>query len=107
VPSSRFASDALRAATADRARDAASMLARCRSTARGSEAVLALTEARARLHDATSAHAASGRALGIPAAEAVGALREALGVAQAATPADYGLVCDEVLTRFAAALAAP
>jgi hypothetical protein len=79
VPRARPTADALRALTAERARDAAAMLARCRAArSRGSEAVLALSDARTRLDEATRALAATVHALGVPSGEAVDALTAAL-----------------------------
>jgi hypothetical protein len=101
----RMDARALRTATADRARRTAELIALCRSpTARGSETILALSDARARLDEATRAHAAEVRVLGVPRAEAMRALRAELAAVDSGDLPEFGLVCDEVVSRFLAAL---
>ena len=96
---------ALRTTTVECARRTAELIALCRSTrSRGSEAILALTDARAGLDEATRAHAALVIGLGVPRAEAVRALRAELAAVDSHDLPDFGLVCDEVVSRFLAAL---
>lgn len=97
----------LRTTTVERARRTAELIALCRSThVRGSEAILALTDARAGLDAATRAHAALVVDSGVPREEALRALR-ALRAELAAVDSDalpeFALVCDEVESRFLAA----
>jgi hypothetical protein len=94
----------LRTTTVERARRTAELIALCRSThVRGSEAILALTDARAGLDAATRAHAALVVDSGVPREEALRALRAELAAADSDALPEFGLVCDEVESRFLAA----
>ena len=92
-------------ATADHARRTAELIALCRSTTvRGSETILASTEARTGLHEATRARATLARRLGVPRADALRALRAELEAVDSHDLPEFGLVCEEVVSHFMAAL---
>ena len=66
--------------------------------------MLALTDARMGLAEAMRAHAARMRGLGVPHAEAVHALRVELAAVDSEDLPEFAMVCDEVMSRFAASL---